>query len=108
MHYLLLDPDTLSRRLLGTMLPAEAVIHPASTLAEARAVLARVPITVIVLELELPDGCGLELIEELGGRARGVLVVSGTGDVVRTSRACSLGAAFVSKREPAAIIRARV
>lgn len=39
-----------------------------STLAEARATLAAMPVQMLITDLMLPDGSGLDLIEELSGR----------------------------------------
>lgn len=52
--------------LLGVTLRREAlVVETANTLAEARALLAALDVSVVILDLRLPDGLGLDLVGEL-------------------------------------------
>lgn len=52
--------DRAGRRGLGAH-----VLHEAGSLAQARAILAAEPVDVVLLDIHLPDGSGLELAREL-------------------------------------------
>lgn len=66
----------------------------ATTLAEARAALASEPVAVVVLDVRLPDGNGLDLAREIrsraGARRPRVLILSAS--VLPTERAAALEA----------------
>ena len=66
----------------------------ATTLAEARAALAHEPVDVVVLDVRLPDGTGLDLAREIRSRAGAgrprVLILSAS--VLPTERAAALEA----------------
>lgn len=85
-------------------------VRAAGTLAEARAALALETPDVVLLDLGLPDGDGLDLVAELdarGGVGPAVLVVSGDGSALEW--ALELGARdFVRKPFRAIELRARV
>lgn len=72
LRVLAVDDDRLNRALIRAILvrasePAVrgAVIHEAATLAAARAILAREPVDLVLLDMHLPDGLGLSLAAEL-------------------------------------------
>jgi DNA-binding response OmpR family regulator len=54
-----------------------------------------------IVDIDLPDGCGVELAEELlrSGRASGVVFYTATRDQARRARAAEFGA-VVDKAEP--------
>jgi PAS domain S-box-containing protein len=63
------DPDVL--RVAARAFEGRAHVQAAQSLSEARAVLAATDIDVVVLDLGLPDGSGLDLLEELRLRSEG-------------------------------------
>lgn len=69
-------------------------VDQAESLAEARALVASNVYPVIVLDQELPDGNGIDLLRELAaeGEPPQVLVVASVGDVPRAVEALRLGA----------------
>ena len=69
--------------------------EPCKTLAEARAVLARQSVGVVVLDLVLPDGDGLDLLREIRAREGpriGVVMLSSEGEVRDRVRGLTTGA----------------
>ena len=79
-----------------------ARIIEAHTLAQARAVLADTPVDVVLLDVQLPDGNGLSLLDELPeqARERRPVIVAVTGGVLPEQRAAAMAAgcdAIVSK-----------
>ncbi len=75
---LIVDDDPVVRRAIRRAmrrLPDRPIILEADTLAAARAALARHPVSTIVLDIELPDGEGTELVESLSGPDRPAIVV---------------------------------
>jgi two-component system KDP operon response regulator KdpE len=71
-----------------------ADIIEAHTLAQARAVLADTPVDVVLLDVQLPDGSGLSLLDDLPEmvRERRPIVVAVTGGVMPDQRAAALAA----------------
>jgi DNA-binding response OmpR family regulator len=70
---------------------------PCSTAAEARAVLARGGISLVILDVVLPDGDGIELLKEIrtasaGGPSVRVLMLSSEAEVKDRIRALQVGA----------------
>lgn len=100
-RFLIVEDD----RLLGPAFAALVGRGPkrearlARTLGEARGALCERPFTGLVLDVQLPDGSGLDLLAQL--RARGdrtpALVVTGLYDRAIANRAHELGAGCVSK-----------
>ncbi len=71
------DPDVV--RVLAVVLAGEAELVSARSLEEARRLLKREPFDAAILDLDLPDGLGLDLLPQLkapGGRALPVIVFS--------------------------------
>src|SRR5690606_915720 len=67
------------RRVLGDLFQGRAEWVGAPTLREARALLKREPFDLVVLDISMPDGSGLELLEHLDtvtGRPVPVLILS--------------------------------
>lgn len=77
------------------------VLHEAGSLAQARAILAAEPIDVILLDVRLPDGNGLELAADVrawASRAARIVIVSASVLPAERSRAVEAGAdAFLGK-----------
>lgn len=69
---------------------------PCATAADARAALAREPISIVILDVILPDGDGVELLEELRARDSGtatvVLMLSSEAEVKDRIRGLATGA----------------
>ena len=68
----------------------------ASSLADARRSLASVQPSLMVLDVRLPDGSGLELLAELRGRAPAppIVILTAFGDIEDAVLAMKLGAAL--------------
>jgi DNA-binding NarL/FixJ family response regulator len=85
------------RRMLATLLDRQAdleVVAQAGSLRTARDHLASAPLDVILLDLNLPDGKGWELIAEMRGANLGVgiIVLSASFDGANLARADEAGA----------------
>jgi DNA-binding response OmpR family regulator len=104
------EPDIAS--LIAQALQREGLAaRRAPNLAEARRALAERLPAVLLVDLGLADGSGLQLVREMAGRGPFMMVVSGQGDEVDRVLALELGADdFVSKpfspRELVARVRA--
>ncbi len=83
---LIVEDDEDVVRVLGLMLRARGIgFVAASSLARAQQLLADIRPDAVLLDLELPDGNGLQLLEHLGReRAVPVVVISGSDPVGRT------------------------
>lgn len=99
---MLVEDHTSFRQALAYLFEAEpefVVVTQAGSLAEARGAIngSREEIDVAVVDLALPDGDGVELIQELSARNTGVttLVLSASIDRASTARAVEAGAAGV-------------
>jgi DNA-binding NarL/FixJ family response regulator len=86
---------------LGTVADFEVVVH-GSTLAEARDIAARDDIDVLLLDVRLPDGNGLELLDDAGRRHRpAVLMLSSFQSRQYVAAALRFGAnGFLLKTTP--------
>lgn len=78
------------------------VLHEAATVREARSVLARHPVDIVLVDVRLPDGNGLELATELradpGAGATKVVIVSASVLSAERASALATGAdAFLAK-----------
>jgi putative two-component system response regulator len=92
---LIVDDDESVARLLAVILETEGYrCDSAGTVAGARARLAEAPFDVLVCDVRLPDGSGLDLVEEaIAGEAQmAALVVSGLDEVALGDRALRIGA----------------
>ncbi|MCB1105741.1 MAG: response regulator [Opitutaceae bacterium] len=94
---LVLEDQQLLRDLLcGAIggLSGVAEVGGAATLAEARAWLARVTaVDLVVLDLELPDGHGMELLAEAAVKNARVVIVTGGRDAANAREALLRGVA---------------
>lgn len=94
---LLVEDEPRTRARLASIISASnglKLLAEAGSLAEARAAMAIQPPEVILLDLGLPDGSGLTLLEEIRaqGLEAGVLVISVMGDESSVLRAIECGA----------------
>jgi DNA-binding NarL/FixJ family response regulator len=97
--FLIAEDDDLVGRLLVRALALHGVTRLVTTVARARAELARRSFTAIVVDVGLPDGNGLDLITDARLQDPGVaaLVVSGNVDAPRLATAHRLDASYLLK-----------
>jgi two-component system KDP operon response regulator KdpE len=115
LRILALDDDPVNRSLIRAVVSRASdpsvrgsTIHEATNLAEARAVLAREAVDILLLDVHLPDGLGLDLAGELrragpGGPA----IVALTASVLPADQQAALDAgcdAFLAKPYGAAAL----
>jgi two-component system, NtrC family, response regulator len=89
----------------------EADLSVASTLAEGRRLLASGGYDVVLLDLRLPDGSGLDLAREFGSRLPGTRILVVTANAMPGDEAAALAAgahAFMSKPYDPATLAAKV
>jgi putative two-component system response regulator len=94
-HVLVVDDDESVRLLLGHILEREGYrCTVAATLAEAQARLREAEFDVMLCDVNLPDGSGLDLLEQAIAEhpAMAALVVSGLDEVALGDRALRIGA----------------
>ena len=85
------------------------LVGAAKTLAEARALLASTPCDVVLLDLRLPDGSGVELLREAGDDGPAFVVLSSFMTPEYVSAAIAMGASgFLLKTSETAEIEAAV
>lgn len=112
---LLLEDDPMLRRREAAVLEQlGAEVSSAETLAAARRLIAAMPFDFAVLDVNLPDGLGTDLLkEELLGPETSVIVVTAHGAVAGAVEAMRLGAAdylvkpFETEELPLVLERAR-
>src|SRR5581483_4537411 len=99
MRILIVDDDPFIVELLRTTLTAKGrEVLVASTIAEARSVVASGPIDLIILDRLLPDGDGLAFCREITGApgVAGAAVILLTGAQTRTDESLALAAGAAS------------
>ncbi len=91
---LLVDDEAPIRRFLRSTLAARGyVVDEASTLAEARLRVTARPPEVMLLDLGLPDGCGIDLVHEVRGwSSLPIVVLSARGQEEDKVKALDAGA----------------
>jgi two-component system, NtrC family, response regulator AtoC len=97
---LVVEDETLLRRRLCTFFEdREASVSAAANLAEARRLLAELPYDFVLLDVNLPDGSGLDLLRNAAFSANTAVVVMTAANGVETAvEAMKLGAAdFLAK-----------
>lgn len=108
LRILAVDDDPVNRSLIRAIVsrasdPAVrgATLHEATTLAEARHVLDREPVDILLLDVHLPDGLGLDLAAELRRDGpTGPAIVALTASVLPADQQAALDAgcdAFLAK-----------
>jgi two-component system response regulator DevR len=104
-HVLIVDDHHLVRLALHTLLDAEddlEIVGEAASLAAARSLLERVTPDVLLLDVHLPDGDGLELCQtatEKGVKTLILTAYDGEGLLIEAMRAGASG--YVLKQDPA-------
>jgi two-component system KDP operon response regulator KdpE len=112
LRILAVDDDAVIRSLIRAILaqandPAirSAVLREAATLLEARRILGSETVDLLLLDVHLPDGLGLDLAAELrGGPADRPAIVALTASVLPADQQAALNAgcdAFLAKPYPA-------
>ncbi len=101
LRLLVVEDNELNRALVRAIIaragdPQLRAAHliEAHTLAQARAVLSDTSVDVILLDVQLPDGSGLSLLDDLPEpiRQRRPIIVAVTGGVMPDQRAAALAA----------------
>lgn len=95
---LVVEDDSTMREVLCELLRDEGYrTRAASTMAQARKRLAEETPSVLMLDLELPDGSAVELLRELGDRTSAPPTMLLTGDLEARSTARRFGIPVVTK-----------
>ena len=100
LRILSVDDDASNRSLIRAVLTRaddapirEAVVIEATTLAEARAILSRESVDLVLLDVHLPDGLGLDLATELQDRgAQRPAILALTASVLPADQQAALAA----------------
>jgi len=95
---LLVDDDEMVRRVVSRILASEGhelVSH--ATVSDARAALAAAPFDLVVTDLTMPDGSGLEVAADAHRRGLRTLVLTGYGELRATEEELSVVAGFLRK-----------
>lgn len=95
---LIVDDHASFRDAMAFMLTHQGditVTAQAGSLAEARAVLADITVDIALIDLDLPDGQGLELLPDLHTRHPGASAVILTGSIRKESQALAIAAGAV-------------
>ena len=100
LRVLLVEDEPANRALVRAILAradrdelAEVVLHEAGTIAEARSILAAETVDVVLLDIRLPDGNGLDLAADLRARAvEAPRIVVLSASVLPTERSMALAA----------------
>jgi two-component system KDP operon response regulator KdpE len=118
LRILALDDDPVNMSLIRAIVSRAsdptirgATLLEATTLAGARAVLARQPIDILLLDVHLPDGLGLDLASDLRRDAVDIKIVALTASVLPADQQNALAAgcdAFLAKPYPAAALVATI
>jgi len=97
--FLVVEDDAFAARMFVALIRAHAFARSVPTVKQALVAIEQRPWTGLVLDVALPDGSGLDLLERLraDGRSLPVLVVTGSHDVSVANRAHRLGASCVFK-----------
>jgi DNA-binding NtrC family response regulator len=96
---LLIDDDASILRAVGDYLERSGwEVQREGTAAAALEAFERLHPSVVVLDLQLPDGNGLDVLERLRAKGAAVILLTGQGDIETAVRAMQLGAEnFITK-----------
>lgn len=109
LRILLVEDEPANRALVRSILARSprpelrgSVLHEAASIAEAAAVIASQPLDIVLVDVRLPDGSGLDLVAELQGRRTAsparIVIVSASVLAGERAKALSSGAdAFLGK-----------
>ncbi|WP_075879604.1 response regulator transcription factor [Vreelandella massiliensis] len=95
MHLLLIEDETETLDALASYLRLHGwVVYEAATLQEADHFLQRAPVEMVVLDIELPDGCGLNWLQQNSAtiKTAGLIIVSAHHQESTRLKGLSLGA----------------
>ena len=109
--FLLEDDEALGRGITMALEGPERAVFRAGTLAEAEEILARERFSLLILDVNLPDGNGLELLKQLRQRGDSVPVILLTANDLELDivAGLELGADdYITKPFSLAVLRARV
>ena len=109
--FLLEDDEALGRGITMALEGPERAVFRAGTLAEAEEILARERFSLLILDVNLPDGSGLELLKQLRQRGDSVPVILLTANDLEVDivSGLELGADdYITKPFSLAVLRARV
>ena len=109
--FLLEDDEALGRGITMALEGPERAVFRAGTLAEAEEILARGRFSLLILDVNLPDGSGLELLKQLRQRGDSVPVILLTANDLEVDivSGLELGADdYITKPFSLAVLRARV
>jgi two-component system KDP operon response regulator KdpE len=115
LRILALDDDPVNLSLIRAILSRAndsevrtAMLREATTIGDARQILEREPIDILLLDVHLPDGLGLDLATEYRRGGRGAAIVALTASVLPADQQAALDAgcdAFLAKPyAPAALV----
>lgn len=108
---MVIDDDTSVLRLIETALRDEGfTVHSGETVAWARQEIEKRPVDLCIIDLDLPDGSGMSLVQALRKRdGPGIIILTGRSDEVDQIRGLELGADdYVVKPFRLGELRARV
>ena len=109
--FLLEDDEALDRGITMALEGPERAVLRAGTLAEAEEILSRERFSLLILDVNLPDGSGLELLKQLRQRGDSVPVILLTANDLEVDivAGLELGADdYITKPFSLAVLRARV
>ena len=109
--FLLEDDEALGRGITMALEGPERAVFRAGTLAEAEEILARERFSLLILDVNLPDGSGLELLKQLRQRGDSVPVILLTANDLEVDivAGLELGADdYITQPFSLAVLRARV
>ncbi|WP_019895788.1 response regulator transcription factor [Hydrogenovibrio halophilus] len=95
MHVLLIEDETETLEALASYLRLHnLVVYEATTLKEASRLLQSNPVEIMVLDIELPDGCGLEWLQHNASACQrlGLIIVSAHHQEATRLKGLALGA----------------
>lgn len=86
------DDRITSARLAAALQLNDIIVLQATSIEAAQRILAQKPIDILILDIELPDGSGLELIDSMRSQGKGIICVSVKGEKADRLTALQLGA----------------
>ena len=109
--FLLEDDEALGRGIVMALEGSERTVVQAGTLEKARERLSQMAFDLMILDLNLPDGNGLELLRQLRGRGDATPVILLTANDLELDEVTGLEAGaddYITKPFSLAVLRARV
>ena len=109
--FLLEDDQTLGRGIVMALEAPDRAVTLAGTLQESRAVLGRECFDLLILDINLPDGSGLELLRQLRAAGNSTPVILLTANDLELDEVTGLEAGaddYITKPFSLAVLRARV